>query len=173
MFLSPFSHPRDDQLSLWVGANWGAQSASWNKKSGCNGRYEDIVQVNYHAQVTAEPVVLVLVLYHVIVRNAFYNSCWEMTQSSTDDSSCVRAAVLLRFFYCFIPSIWCYGMFIGNTKRKCFFQKHVSHANSFCPLLKNRDLPDTAVFIMTYLIITICNEMKPTILSQRNRRPRL
>lgn len=127
MFLSHFSHPRDDQLSLWVGANWGAQSASWNKKSGCNGRYEDIVQVNYHAQVTADPVVFVLVLYHVIVRNAFYNSCWEMTQSSTDDSSCVRAAVLLRFFLLFYSlNLMLWDVYWEHKKKMLFSETRVA-----------------------------------------------
>lgn len=81
------------------------------------------MQVNYHAQVTAEPVVFVLVLYHVIVRNAFYNSCWEMTQSSTDDSRCVRAAVLLRFFFIVLfPQFDVMGRLLGTQKENAFFR---------------------------------------------------
>lgn len=76
---------------------------------------------------TAEPVVFVLVLYHVIVRNAFYNSCWEMTQSSTDDSSCVRAAVLLRFFLLFYSlNLMLWDVYWEHKKKMLFSETRVA-----------------------------------------------
>lgn len=82
------------------------------------------MQVNYHAQVTAEPVVFVLVLYHVIGRNAFYNSCWEMTQSSTDDSSCVRAAEIFLLFYSLNLMLW--DVYWEHKKKMLFSETRVA-----------------------------------------------